>query len=807
MLSDSISASLKIPKINSWLILPLWLFREAFFPISLSFLILSTLVFFQQLARNSEVLFSPLLDWGGFSQIIFSLIPPIVTFTLPVGIAIGEIIAISKLAADCEWVAIESSTLGKLTQWGPFTAYGFIGFILILGLNWNFAPSSIAKLKNLRSTFLATDKAANLIRPQTFISQFPNYLIRVKTVDPLSGKWSGVLILQKDKQSQEIQLLAAQTGSITPLDQGFTSFEVRLSNGIYIKNILSANDHITSAFKENTLRVVSENFRTNEISMASDSKDSAQLMSMQELWSSRSRSKAIANPSQSVIDFELEFSKRIANSLAAIYASLCAIFLTVNLRPRQSRRALLIIACFLLLVFFYASITYGQNLTLKGIVPARIAIALSCLVSFSIVALIPFILNNRWTLWLRAAWRSNAPAELNKNKTTKQVNGFLLKKRPYSEQHVPSLNLGHYLVLSEFFNFFIIAIILLTSTILLFTLLDIAPAVAKNHINLGYAFGYLAKLSPQIIYYMLPFSVLIAVVSSATALARTGQLTLLIYYAISPLRLVLPVILFVSTVGFFVFHLSDSILPYTNRDQDNRYRIIKGRSLEDTTVAFDWQWISDEESSLIYGYRISTQNNEKVLNALLIRLANSNYYLSELTYLNEIRLSELTQVKNSSSTFQYLIGNDGLAKIQALDNFELPVALSKPDLIYNKTYHEASKMSVNELKRYINRVEKTGLPTIGLRMELAQKYSFPFACITLMFLALPICLIQIQRQHQSRFSAILISTTLALIFWAILSIFEAAGKRGTIPIDLAAWSPHALFLALAATIQLKLHYQ
>jgi lipopolysaccharide export LptBFGC system permease protein LptF len=49
-----------------------------------------------------------------------------------------------------------------------------------------------------------------------------------------------------------------------------------------------------------------------------------------------------------------------------------------------------------------------------------------------------------------------------------------------------------------------------------------------------------------------------------------------------------------------------------------------------------------------------------------------------------------------------------------------------------------------------------------------------------------------------------ISIALALVFWAILSIFEAAGKRSVIPISLAVWSPHALFLALAVTIQVRL---
>jgi lipopolysaccharide export LptBFGC system permease protein LptF len=88
-------------------------------------------------------------------------------------------------------------------------------------------------------------------------------------------------------------------------------------------------------------------------------------------------------------------------------------------------------------------------------------------------------------------------------------------------------------------------------------------------------------------------------------------------------------------------------------------------------------------------------------------------------------------------------------------------------------------------------------------MEQAQKLAFPFSCLTLLFLSFPICLIQLRRRNQSKFTALAVSITIALVFWALLSIFEAAGKRGVLPIQIAAWSPHALFLALASTLQFK----
>lgn len=785
--------------IRNKLIIPIYLFKDALAPIFISFLILSSLVFFQQLSRNSEVLFSPLIGWKSAAQILISLLPPIITFTLPVAIAIGETIAIARLAADCEWIALEANSLGRISRFGPFLVIGILGFLLVLTLNWSLAPFSIAKLKDLR-TILTSERAISQVKPQAFISEFPNHLIRVKSVNPMTGKWDGVILLRKDETTSEIQLLAAKSGSLTPLDENFESFEVKLSNGVYIKNLLSINDHVTSAFKENTLKVIPAKQRSNAFSL--ETKDSVQLMDMNTLIS-KARTTAEA-PTKST-EYELELCKRIANAFAAIFAAFCAVLLANHSRPRQTKRITILVACFVLLILFYASLTYGQNLAMKGVILARWAVLASCAVPFLALWLTHTALSKNWFRSLTHAKEKPVAAPSLPKVPLDSTNTPSLSE---DENNLPSVNLGHFLVLSEFVQFLLIAIVLLSTTVLLFTMLDIAPSIAKNHIRIDFALGYLVKLAPQIIYYIVPFSVLIAVVAAATALARSGQLTVLVYYAPHPFRLVFPVVFVVLLVCGFVYFLSDAVLPFTNRDQDNRYRQIKNKSLEEVTVAFDRQWVSDMETGTLYGYRLSNSGNQQALNALSIQLSNPNFYLSEITYLEGLNSVESagTGVSASPSMFRYQIGLDGLAKVEPLSSQEIPKELREPKLIFNETYHEASKMTFKQLKAYIRQVEKTGLPTIGLRMELAQKYTFPIACLTLLFLALPICLIQIRRQHQSRLSAILISTSLALIFWAILSIFEAAGKRGTIPIQLAAWSPHALFLALAATIQLKLHH-
>lgn len=765
------------------------LLKEIFPPCLITFAVLTILVFCQQLSRNSELFFSPLISWKAFLQILTSLLPPIFTFTLPVAIAVGEVLALSRLATDHEWVALEAGGLKRINRFGPFIFVGVLGFVLLLTLNWSFTPQAIARVKEIRNVLLTGNMGA-LIRPEAFIAEIPGLLLKVKAIDPRTKIWDGVLLFRKDETSSNFQLLAAKSGSLIPINNNFDSFEIKLSNGIFIDNLLSVKDHITSVFDENTIKIDKTKRPTQE--QLSDISSPVQLMTMSDLFSRVQHSQAGNVLVRNEATFEI--FKRFSNAFASIFASLCAIVLTSLLHGRSAKRLVLIFISFLLLAAYYVALIFGQQVILKGKVTENQGMLLAISIPFLFLAILHWIATNKlFTIQLNFSQCIISRKKSNKKSTYNIFN--------FDNTGIPSFNIGHYLIISEFVKLLILSLIILTSTILLFTLLDIAPSIARNNIEARFAVGYLLRLSPQIIYYVAPFGILVAVVAAATSLTRTGQLTLLLYYSASPLRLALPLIIGTFLVFLSILFLSDTILPISNREQDNRYRKIKGKTMEEATVTFGRQWISRESTNTIYGFQFLDENNKQKLSVLTIKLTNPIYFLNEVIYIDSV--GEVQSSSDTSLAFRYKIGMDGLAEFTLLQQNDLPSDLQNREILSERTYREASKLTYKQLQTYISQVEKTGLPTTGLQMEKMQKLAFPFACITLLFLAFPICLLQIQRQYQSRFSSIGISIGLALLFWGILSIFEAAGKRGALPILIAAWAPHALFLALASSIQLK----
>lgn len=753
----------------------------------LTFAILTVLVFGQQLSRNNEVFFSPLINWGILFQVLASLLPPIFTFTLPVAIVLGEILALSRLATDHEWVALEAGGLSKLTRFGPFLSIGAFGFALVLLLNWNIAPQSLTKLKEARNLLLIAN-AESLIRPESFVKELPEMLLRVNAIDRVTKKWEGVLLLRKDEASSKFSLLAARSGKLAPLDDQLNAFEIKLSDGVFIQNLLSTNDHVTSAFKENTIKVNPTKPSTGPL--LAELSTAVQLSSMNDLLSR-------AQSGQGSDEVILEIYKRFTNALGCFFASLCALSVASLFHGRAVKRSLLLFTGFLALVIYYVSVTFGQNLILKGNLSTSQGLLLGITIPAMTLVLFQLASSNRFSV-IRTDLSKGSSLRVKVDKK------YDRDKESSVDSQVPPFNLGNYLVLSEFVKLLAITLMILMATILLFTLLDIAPSITRNNIKIGFAIGYLLRLSPQILYYVTPFGILVAVVATATSLAKTGQLTLLLYYSSSPFRLILPIIIGVFLIFLSILLLSDTILPISNREQDNRYRKIKGKKSEDITFAFDRQWISDESSSTIYGTQVLNEGDGQKTSTIILKLTDPVYFLHEALYVYSD--NNISGNLGVSPSFRYKIEENGLAKFSYLQQAEIPAELRNRESLSEITYHEASKMTYQQLKTYILQVEKTGLPTLGLRMEKTQKLAFPFACITLLFLSFPVCLLQIQRQYQSRFSSVAISVALALLFWAVLSIFETAGKRGTLPILIAAWSPHALFLALASTIQMKLHH-
>ncbi|NOT62434.1 MAG: YjgP/YjgQ family permease, partial [Acidobacteria bacterium] len=377
---------------------------------------------------------------------------------------------------------------------------------------------------------------------------------------------------------------------------------------------------------------------------------------------------------------------------------------------------------------------------------------------------------------------------------------------PSSASKLTSLfNLINYLLLSEVVKYFAVALGILVGTVLLFTLLDISSSLSKNNIKVNYALGYLFLLSPQMIYYFAPFAVMLALVVTAAALARTGQLGVLFYYTQNLPRLFVSMLLFSLLVLGGMHFLAEVILPTTNSEQDDRFRRIKGRTGGDITsaIAFDRKWVLDQNEN-VAGFKVTNPGQRaEQFDVLKLQLKEENHYLQEILAYPQAS-ADADKMLSGTPSFTYTTDAAGLARLQTAPAQPSSLNLTT-DVLFKAPAFEASKMSLAQLKQYIRDVERVGLSVTSLKMDKAQRLTFPVACLSLACLAFPLAFAQIRRSQRGGLLMVGIGIVLALCFWAALSLFETAGKNGLIPIDLAAWAPHGLFISLAAVLHARLN--
>ena len=111
-------------------------------------------------------------------------------------------------------------------------------------------------------------------------------------------------------------------------------------------------------------------------------------------------------------------------------------------------------------------------------------------------------------------------------------------------------------------------------------------------------------------------------------------------------------------------------------------------------------------------------------------------------------------------------------------------------------------MDSEELKSYISQLKSVGASITAAQLDLKRRLSFPFSCLTLAVLAIPFALTKKGRKFSPLLS-VAISVGIGLIFWLLMSLFEAAGQQDNLPEDLAVWGPQILFLAVGLYLNFR----
>lgn len=796
-------------------ILDRYVIREILPYFLLSFFLLTSIIFVHEANRFSElfVVFSqrgisstPLL------MLVISLLPSIVIFTIPISFLLGVMLAIGRLSGDSEIVVMTAGGVSPLQLLRPVMFVALIACTITAYNTFYLLPvavNSLNQLKQKRNQILV-QSISTQIKPGMFAENLPNRVLYIEQSDRASDTWKNIFIAEQEeseKDNKEPKIYTAQSGNLV-LGDDLAQTELWLDHSfVYAseaRKFAKQKDTMSTYSKRAVIRFnlsSDSDPKKPEPPPASTVQDldplppGPDLMTLPQLW------RAVPEIGKER-QYQIEFYKRFALPVACLFFALIGVALGVT-GTRSGRSSGLFIGLVVNLAF-YLLFLGGERAARQGVLPVLLGVwgpdVILGAVSFWLFAGGPAKFRASrlavafWNLWNRI----QSPAQTLIRQIQQKTQDLSRSQYPLLGQGVTRrqirLRFGFpriidLMIFREATRHFLFVLIGLWGIFIIFTLFELINHIAQNKIKAGVVVEYLVFLTPQVINYMLPFAVLVAVLVTFGLLGRTSQLIALNTSGQSVYRLTVPVLIGALLIGGTMLASQEYVLPFTNRTQDYLRNFIRGKQVPPQTFyQTNRKWFRGQNNRIFNFRHFDTNKNEFI--GLSIYETNpetaslvSRIYAKTAHW--DPKTLEWVLIKGWKRTFTPDGRPEGRTEMTEA-RFKLP---EDPEY-FTQGIPESSKMSITELQEQIIELKRIGADVMSLNIELQSKFAACLACLVMALVGLPFSFTIGKR---GALVGVSIGIAIAIIFWGTIGVFDQLGRYELLPPFWAAWGPNLLF--------------
>ena len=201
-------------------ILDRYLVREIIPPFAISLLVLTFALMMPPILRNGEQLVAKGVAWPTVARVLWTLTPQALSITIPMALLVGILVALGRLSADREFVALQACGVSVFRVLRPIALLAIIGTAAT-------AYETIIALPDANQTFreitfnIVASSAETDIKPRVFFSNFPNRILYVRDMMPrgVSLKLSHTIVVIDSSGIRPVPSVCTitDTGSATPI--------------------------------------------------------------------------------------------------------------------------------------------------------------------------------------------------------------------------------------------------------------------------------------------------------------------------------------------------------------------------------------------------------------------------------------------------------------------------------------------------------------------------------------------------------------------------------------------------------------
>ncbi len=755
------------------------------------------IIFMRDLGRLLELIVRNSAPLPSVAEIFLFTLPATFTITIPMGVLVGILVGLSRMAADSEVTAIRASGMGV----GMFirsVAIFAIGAWLLGMLNSVYlAPQSAIALNHLQER-LRSSQASFEIEPRVFYEDFKDIVLYVQDAIPSKGQalWRGVFLADiSDSSSPKITL--AKRGAL--LSDAPNKLRFHLEDGTQQEAVPKVQDQYSITTFENTeipIAVPTDENRPHDLLPVAE-------LGLQSLLRNAARERKaaesfrISDPglyNYSLIKaryYEIEFQRRFALPAACLVLAMVGIPLGLSAR-KGGKSTGFVLTILLVVVYYFFSMICVQMARQGRMSPwlgswwGNIFFFLCGLFLLWRVDRMPIEIANLTTGWklllqkLQALGADRRRLAHGRRVTTESA----LHRHRFSARFPLILD---DMILRDFALYLTLILTTFLVLALVFTFFALLTAIGRNKVPLVTVAEYLWNLSPSMIYLMAPMAVLLGVLITFGLMDKSSELIAMKASGFSIYRATLPVIVLCGVFAGALFVFDQLYIPRTNRQQEILRNEIKGKPPQ-TYLQADRKWIFGQNNEIYY-YRVFDPDQDHFGGISIFEFDPDNFQLTRRIYAEHAHWDEHLQ----KWVFEqgWVRGLHG-ASIQDYRTFDVATfnELHENPGYFKKEVKQSSEMSYDELRRYIDDLQQSGFDTVRLKVQLQKKIAFPLITLVMAVLAIPF---SASGRRGGALAGVAIALGIALVYWVTSGLFEAMGNANQLPAMLAAWAPDFIF--------------
>jgi lipopolysaccharide export system permease protein len=764
-----------------------YLIREMMFPAAFTLSGLTLLVLTESLLKLSDLLINRGLGSGVVAAIAFYEAVPIAAEMLPFAVLVGTLVALGRLSADCEVVALEACGVSARRLHGPVLSAAAGLAVVGIGLAAFAAPWAHRALDTTLADISREHPGATM--RAGVLHRFGEWRLQAREVSGAGDRMRGVVLW-----TPEIgETVFAERGALDPDPTGPT--RIRMENATLI---------LTSARELRQLHfdTMSTLLPESESSLPGPKRNALAAETFGDLIALGWGAKREGEEARAA---RVEVHRRFARPLATLFFGLLVmpIFLSRGASSRASGALMGLIATLL-----YYGLVQAANSLLKGGGNIALAVWLPDAILAGVGSLL-FLWLGRASVFAWRMERSRKPARrrLRFGRINERRADVLRKTTAEREQNrqMPRIERRrirtHRWSLQRYVATRFLAMLALSFGVLLvgYLVIDILERLqwfARFHATAYEAVRFYGFRIPVLISRLVPMALLVATALTVSLIAVQGELAGMRACGVAAPRGMLPVLLICMIVVPFAFVLNNEVVPRANtlneylKATEIKADEVWGRASPDDGRRPPAVWFL-EGQRLLEANRLDPQLGT-VLGLTVYEIGPNGLPISREDALGGRHLGG--GVWRLFEPRRIEIDGNGPRRVRGTRIAHLwegvPVEV------------DTRNLSVGELRTEIRNVEKDDLDATALRVDLYSKIAAPLGCLVLPAVAF---FFAVSGPPYPTTAASLVASVLVAVSSVLLAgISSSLGYRKLLPPLVAGMTPTVVFGLFAVYFGLRL---